>query len=483
MKAVDSRTFWRWMLALGCAAMLLRIANIAYLLHCSARDGIEYYAGADTASNIRNAEALFNARPLAPIFRERITYPFLLAAVKAAGLEYRDLLWLAAPLEIPTVLALALLGLLLTRRQAVAALGAVLYILNPNAFQLSATLMPDWLNGQVMLMGIAALLHWAQRGLRKSALAAGGLLLISQTIRPTLFLIIGPLVLLLWKGFWARERRWGNLLLCAAVLAYPAFNLGLNARLYGVPNLLLSSGFQLQHCYVSYVRALERNAAQPGSIAQMYFEEKHRVISSDPREVATDPYGNNPIHPDFARNYNGLVAESKAYLVARPGLWLQAGYDSVYRQLFYMPRLAPDARNHGLYPVPSAWLYRLHNPALFFAFCGVFLLIRRLPWGTTLFFAGCTAIAVLGATASWYDTVRVRLLVDLLYAPVIAVGLLSLPAWLCLGGLVAAAYVPRRLFRLSVAYMQVASTIVLVLAAAFLLRISGPKPENGGPPA
>ena len=42
MKAVGSRTFWRWMLALGCAAMLLRIANIAYLLHCSARDGIEY---------------------------------------------------------------------------------------------------------------------------------------------------------------------------------------------------------------------------------------------------------------------------------------------------------------------------------------------------------------------------------------------------------------------------------------------------------
>ena len=483
MKAVDSRTFWRWMLALGCAAMLLRAANIGYLLHCSARDGVEYYAGADTASNIQNAAALFNAQPLAPIFRERITYPFLLAAVKAAGLEYRDLLWLTPPLDIPAVLAMALLGLVLTRRQSVAALGAGLYILNPNAFQLSATLMPDWLNGQVMLMGIAALLHWAQSGRRESALAAGILLAFSQTIRPTLFLVIGPLVILLWKGFWARERRWGNLLLCASVLAYPAFNLGLNARLYGVPNLLLSSGYQLHQCYVSYVRALEQDAVQPGSIAQRYFEEKHRIISSDPRELATDPYGNHPIRPDFARHYRDLVAESKAYLHAHPGLWLRAGCDGIYRQLFYLPRLAPDARHSHLYPVPSAWVHRLHNPALFFAFCGVFLLIRRLPWGTTLFYAGCTGIIALAVTASWYDTVRVRLLVDLLYTPVIAAGLLSLSAWLCLGSLVAVAYVPRRLFRLPVAYMQVASVIVLLLAAAGLLRKSGPQPETGGPPA
>ena len=120
---------------------------------------------------------------------------------------------------------------------------------------------------------------------------------------------------------------------------------------------------------------------------------------------------------------------------------------------------------------------------MFFAVCGVCLMIRRLPWGVILFYAGCTAIIAIAVTASWHDSVRVRLLVDLLYTPVIAAGLLSRPAWLCLGGLVAGAYVPRRLFRWSGAYMQVASAIVLVLSAAFLLRISGPKPENGGPPA
>ena len=480
--AAGSKTFWRWMLALGCAAMLLRAANIAYLLHCSQRDGIEYYAGADTVSNIQNAEAMFDARPLAPIFRERVAYPFLLAAVKGSGLEYRDLLWLTPPLEIPAVLAMALLGLVLARRKTVAALAAGLYVVNPNAFQLSATLMPDWLNGQVMLMGIATLLDWAQNGRRRSLLFAGVLLPLSQTIRPTLFLIVVPLVVLLWKGFLVRERRWGNLLLCAAVLAYPAFNLGLNARLYGVPNLLLSSGYQLHQCYVSYVRALERNAAQPGSMAQMYFEEKHRVISSDPREVATDPYGNNPIRADFARNYNDLVAESKAYLHAHPGLWLEAGIQGIYRQLFYLPRLTPDARNAGLYPVSPAWLYRLHSPALFFAFCGVFLLLRRLPVGVTLFYAGSTAIIAMAVTASWYDTVRVRLLVDLLYTPVIAAGLLSLPAWLSLAGLAAVAYVPRRIFHLSVTYMHVASAVMLLLAAAFLLRISGSEPKAAEPP-
>lgn len=477
------KRFWHWMLALGAVVMLLRAANIGYILHCAQRDGVEYYWGPDSTSNVQNAEALFDERPLQPIFRERIAYPFLLAVGQAAGLEYRALLWLTPPLEILAVPAMAWLAWTLTRRRSVAALAAVLYGLNPNAFQLSATLMPDWLNAQVMLLGLAALLDWARTGRRQSAWAAAVLLPLSQTIRPTLFLVIGPMAVLLWKGFWSPARRRLNLALCAAVLVYPAVNVGVNIRFYGVPNLLLSSGYQLHQVYVSYVRALERNAEQPDSLTRLYFDEKHNVALNDPREILTDPYGHNPISPDFARNYRSLVADSRAFLRARWPLWLQAGFDGLHRQLFYLPRIEPDGRATGLYPGWLGWAQKLHKPALFFAFCGVWLLIRRLPWGVTLFYAGCTAIIAMAVTGSWHDSVRVRVLVDLLYTPVIAAALLSRPAWLCLGGLAAVAYVPRRFFHLSAAYMVGATTVVLLGAAAWLLRVSGVRPEAAGPPA
>ena len=489
-------SFWRGMLLLGGILMCLRAANVAYVLHCSQRDGVEYYSGPDTASNILNSQALFDERPLTPIFRERIVYPFLLGMTRMAGLEYRQLLWLTVPLEIPAVLAMGLLGLALSRRKNVAALGAVLYVLNPNGYQLSAVLMPDWFNGQIMLMAVALFINWAMAGSRRSGWGASVLLPLSQMIRPTLFLLIGPMVLLLWKGFFAPGRRMLNVVLCSSVLVYPAINMAVNYRLYGVPNLLLSSGYQLHHCYVSYVRAIQRNAESPQSMTYLYFDEKHTRQLADPREIATDPYGTSPIKSDFKIYYAGFVESSKAFLHANFGLWVQAGLDGIRQQLFYPPRLNPipdpeamdgfreimllepvdrGRRGTRLYPDLDSPMRKIHTLALFFTLCGVMLSIRRLPVGVTLFYAGCTAIIAMACTAAWYDSVRVRLLVDVIYTPILAVGLLSLPAWLCFASLSVFAYGPRKLFHWPQTYMVVASTLITFFSALFLLRRSGPE--------
>lgn len=485
--------------------MVLRAANIAYVLHGSQRDGVEYYSGPDTGSNIANSETLFDERPMSPIFRERIVYPFLLGMMRMAGLEYRQLLWLTVPLELPCVLAMALLGWVVTRRKAVAGLGAIIYVLNPNGYQLSAVLMPDWLNGQVMLMAVALLVNWARDGSRRSGWAACLLIPISQMIRPTFFLLIGPLLLLLWKGFFSRERRVINAVLCAGVIAYPAINMGINALLYGVPTLLLSSGFQLHHCYVSYVRATQRNAEQPQSMTFLYFDEKHNVQLADPREIATDPYGSSPIRPDFASLYNSIVESSREFLYQNFGLWMQANLAGIQAQLFYPPRLSPspdpeamdgfrktmllepldtDQRGVRLYPNLDSLMRKIHLLALFFTLCGVMLTIRKLPIGVTLFYAGCTGVIVLACGAAWYDSVRVRLLVDMIYTPILAVGLLSVPAWLCFISLSVFAYGPRKLFHWPQTYMVVASTILTIFSALFLLRIAGPEKEGqeDGPP-
>jgi hypothetical protein len=490
------KPFMAWIFALAVALVILRAANIAYILHCSQRDGIEYYSGPDTGSNILNSEALFDERPMAPIFRERIVYPFLLGVMRMAGLKYQLLLWLTVPLEIPCVFAMALLGWALTGRKAVAAIGAVLYVLYPNGYQLSAILMPDWLNGQIMLMAIALLMNWAFHGSRWSGWAACLLIPISQMIRPTLFLLIGPLVLLLWKGFFARDRRVINAILCASAVAYPALNLGVNAALYGVPNLLLSSGFQLHHCYVSYVRAIQRNADTPQSMTFLYFDEKHNVQLADPREVATDPYGTNPIRPDFAVQYTSIVKSSEEFLHRNWRLWFQANLDGIRKQMFNPPRFSPipdpevmdgfskimrvepaDKVQQGirLYPDLDSLMRKIHLVALIFIFCGVMLTIRKLPIGGTLFYAGCTGIILLACGAAWHDSVRVRLLLDLLYTPILATGFLSIPAWLCFASLSGFAYGPRRFLHFSNAYMVVASIIVLFGAAIALLRISGPR--------
>jgi hypothetical protein len=500
------KTFWRGLVALGAILMVMRAANIAYVQHCSQRDGIEYYSTPDTGSYILNSEAMFDARPMSPLFRERIAYPFLLAVTRGLGLDYRWLPYLTAPLEIPAVLAMALLGWVLTRRRTVAALAAVLYALNPNGFQASALIMPDWLNGQVMLMAIALLLHWALDGHRPSGWAAALLLPVSQMFRPTLFLVAAPLVCLLAKGFFLRERRVLNVLLLAAAVAYPSFNLLLNQAVYGVPNLLLSSGFQIHACYVPYVRALERNAEKPESITRLYFDEKHNVSLADPREQLLNPFGATPVHPDFAATYAEVVAYSKSYLHQRRGLWLQAGLLGLRSQLIHPPRFSPSPgaaelerferfmqgeapedvplRRTWAYPEAPSAMRKIHMAALFFALCGVLLSIRRLPVGVTLFYAGCTAMIAMASTAAWYDSVRVRLLVDLMYTPILAVGLLSLPAWLGFFALGTVAYGPRRLFGWPHAYVVVMSSLVTLLTGLVLLRRSGlRKGHREEPPA
>jgi hypothetical protein len=475
--------FWRWMFLLGVVLMLLRGLNIGYVLHCSQRDGKEYYAGPDTRFYIANSAALFDERPLSPLYRERVGYPFLLAVVKAAGGEYRHLLWLPAVLEIPAVLAMALLGWGLTRRRAVAGLAAVLYAMNPNGYQLTSVLMPDWLNGQVIVMALALLVNWVRTGHRPSGWGAVLLLPVSQMIRPTMFLFLAPLVLLLGRTFFLPGRRVLNAVLCACVIAYPAINVAINARLYGVPNLLMSSGFQMHVCYVSHIRAMERNAENPDSMTRLYFDEKHNVALADPREKALDPYGNSPIRADYASHYNSIIVSSRAFLDQRRWAWIQSGFSAIYRQFFLPPHVAPSPYEYHLYPEMESPMRKLHVLALFFGFCGVMLSIRRFPLELTLFFACCTGIAAMGSTTGWHDSVRVRLLLDLLYTPILAIGLLSLPAWLCFGGFAVAAYLPRRLFHWSTTYMGVASAVSLLVSSVYLLRISGPQersPEHPG---
>ena len=471
---LPSAPFWRWMFGLGVVLMLLRGANVAYVLHCADRDGIDYFHGPDTGSYLANAAAMFDERPMSPLFRERIAYPFLLAAVKAAGGEYRHLLWLTVPLEIPSVLAMALLGWALTRRRAVAALGAILYALNPNGFQLGTVLMADWFNGQIILMGMALLMNWAMNGHRASGWGAALLLPLSQTIRPTLFPIVVPVLLLLANGFRSKERRWTSALVCASLLVYPAINTAINYRLYGVPNQLLTPGFLLRHGSVSYVRALQRNAENPDSMTRLYFDEKHNVAMADPRERALESYGHRPIHPDFAPIYRDLHREATTFLRAHPGLWFQASLEGISRQLFFAPALRPLPKAAGLYPDLDSAMNKIHVLALFFAFCGVGLTLRKFPVGVTLFYAACTALIALASTAAWHDSVRVRLLLDLIYTPILAVGLLSVPAWGCFAAWSAVVYGPRKLFGWPHAYVQIATTAMLGLSAAFLLRRSGP---------
>ncbi len=481
-RPADMKSFWRWMFVLGVVTMLLRGLNIGYVLHASQRDGQEHYAAPDTEFYIQNSVALFDEKPMSPLYRERVAYPFLLAVVKSLGLDYSRLLWLTVPLEIPSVLAMALLGWVLTRRKAVAALAAGIYALNPNGYQLGAVLMPDGLNGQITLMALALLVNWAVNGHRKSAVAACLLLPLSQLIRPTLFLMIVPMLLLFWSSGVRRDRRVLNAALCASVLLYPAANLAINATLYGVPNLLLSSGFQLHVCYVSHVRAAQRNAETPDSMTRLYFDEKHNVALADPREQALDIYGNRPIPPDFATHYNDIVKTSKAFLNKNRWMWFQSGYSGIYHQVFNPPDMAPTPWARHLYPDLPSLMRAMHVLALFFSVCGVMLTIRRFPLGVTLFYAACTGITAMACTGAWYDSVRVRLLADLLYTPILAVGLLSLPAWLCFGGFAVVAYLPRKLFHWSATYMSAASVVSLLASSLFLLRISGPEKQPPGKP-
>jgi len=466
--------FWRAILILGIVSAVLHGINIAYVLHCSERDGVEYYTFDDTASYINNSRAMFEEQPMSPLFHERVVYSFLLAVVNAAGLPYHSLIWLTVPMEVPAVMCMALLGLLLTRRKYIAVISAVIYVLNPNSYQISASLLPDWLNGQCALISMALTLNWVLNGHKKSGYAACFMIPFTQMIRPTTFPMIVPLLILLFrKDSLASHRRTLNGLLCLSALAYPLLTTAINYSLYGVPRPLLAPGLQLHHGYVSTIRAMLRNAETPGSITEYYFDEKHNVALKHPAEVAIDSYGNSPIRADFASNYYHIVQMSKEIISQHPGLRLEIMLTGAQRYLFFAPSFSPGVNSSHLYPDWSSTMRKLHWMALVFTLCGAALMVRRLDPRVTLFILCWVGIVGLVLVGTHHDSVRVRLLIDLMFIPFFAVGLLSVPTWISLFSLVLIAYGPRRFLGASHEYMLIASAVVAVISTIVLAAISG----------
>jgi hypothetical protein len=465
---IPDRTFWRGMLVLGLLSACLHGAHLGYILHCSDRDGVDYYVFPDTRSYRDDSVAMFDERPMSPLFRERIVYPLLLAAAHQLDLPARALLWLPVPMEIPAVLAMALMGLLVSRRKSVAALAAVIYVVNPNSYQISAALMPDWLNAQFALISFALVMNWVLKEDRKSGIAACVMIPITQMIRPTLFPMIVPLLLLLGTSWRGKERRLINGLLCLSALMYPLVNTAINYHLYGVPRPLLAPGLQLHHGYVSMMRAMERNAENPGSLSDLYFDEKHNVALMHPAEIAVAAYWNTPIRQDFASNYHHIVQYSKEFVAARPLMRLTLHRMGAERYFFMYPSFSPGIKADHLYPDWSSVMRKIHWLALFFTLCGAAWMIGRLNVNVTLFILCWTGVVGLILIGTWHDSVRVRVIIDLLATPFLATGLLSLPAWMGFAALVMAAYVPRRFMGASHYFMLASAALVSAVTAVVL---------------
>lgn len=485
------RALWRTWLWLGVASALLHGLNLAYVLHQQRSTGIDLVGvAADTRFYLNNGEALFDGRWLAPLYRERPLYSFLLGGLPRLGLPVSSVLWITVFLEIPATMAMGLLAWSAFRRRAISVVAALLYVVYPNTYQLGALLMPDLLHLQFGLMAIAASLAWVTLD-RKPALWAAALFWpLAHLTRPTLMPAIGLLVLLFDRSTW--RRRAGYAALAAAMMVWPLVNTALNRQWFGVTWPFLAQAELLHSGVVPRMKAWERNKTE-GGITRLYTEEREIVARGNPDWIHLGYFEHKPPPADFGPTFRRLVSSAKEYIGKHPDAFRAVVWDGfVTVAILRPPRFHPQEwadspDRERLYPDWSNALRRLFYVAMLLTLGAVVPAVAGGDRRAVLFLLALAMMTTSAWTTCWWDSHRVRVVFDCLLLPLLALGLCTAGVWAWTAAVLLLGYLPMRLGWFGPAGLAAVVILLALLQAAIVVnqrlkqrRVSQSRPLGAG---
>lgn len=325
-------------------------------------------------------------------------YPAVLAASLALTGEATPALWLAALFGGLAAAATAWLAGRLGGGRGAALAGGALFCLWLSNYRYSAMLLTDALHAYIAVCAVVLTLRWRDRERAVGAGLAGLLWLWAQAIRPTFVALPLLLPLLLWKRRASARYAAVSVALWLATFLVPGYLIAVNHARHGVAMVSALPGYGV---------ACE---AVPRLKARLGMGEFHRL-----RKQCVDYYGIVPVE----RRTRKQLADAFAFFAQHPLPALAAQLGAVADQMLDPLRPWYHEQSAHLYP---GWL-RVGRPTLavfWLAALGSLVWLVRVDPGLAAFLA-LTAALVMGPASNVAEVGgRYRLLLDLLWLPVVA---------------------------------------------------------------
>jgi hypothetical protein len=455
-----------WWLAL--LAVALHLVNAAWIVKKSAALGILVYEMPDSGSYLSCAQALKDGVPFSPVFAERLLVPWLLYVLQGLGLPPVAFAGIPALLHGLVVPAVYLLTMAVTQRRPVAWTAAVLYVALPNLYQFGPEIGTDVLHAQLALLAVAATVLWSQgagAGWWWGAVVCWPL---AQMTRPSFFFVLPLLAMLAGPAWLDRSRRARAALLLLATLVAPLAVTWHNAKVYGVAAPSLTKPELLRRVMIPRINAFMRNAAQPQSMTDLFYEERDVLALADPDWAALRPYSIGPRDPEvFRRHYDALNEASQAYIDQHREWLFRSSFTALYQQFLTPPRFVSEYL--AAPAILTSVLNALHKVALILIAAGLARLLVRSPCYVLSVSAMAFMLLAPLIFYLWVPT-RARLPIELLMLPVLAFALFDVVCWALLGAVAVLGVGPRRLAGAGEAWLWGTALGAVVILLVYELR-------------
>jgi hypothetical protein len=432
---VGGRSLWL-IIGLGLA---LHAGWLAWVLgHSVGPGGAAPWVMADTGSYLVNAERLAQGLPLSPVFRERLLLPALIGVAERVLGQPQYVVWLIWLLHVPAALAVAALARRLAGRAGAGLVAAACYFVWPGALASAPLVGTDLLHAQGLLVATALTLRWLDRPGSPTLYPLAAWWLVQLT-RPTFYLASVTLAPLLWRS--GRPRAVAALV--AGLLVWPAFFTALNLVEYGVAAPSLAGVESLHRNVVARIRALQRNERTPGPLTEYFVEEREVVAKADPDWAGLSIYSPGG-GTDFERHYRQLQEKGQAFVASNRSWFVRSSVAELQNQLRRPHAVIGVAAAAGGSRAGDAWLGRIQKIGLLLILIGAAQGVRR-AGGYTLFYALCCALVLSACMVLWWESSRIRLPLEALGLPLLAVAVGNRTTGWALGLIVVAGWLPIRL--------------------------------------
>lgn len=442
--------------------------------------GADPYTMCDTESYVLAADQFFSPIPVAPVFRERIFYPLMLAVARQFGSD-ATVLWLLLPLHGLSVWAIAYIAGILSDKKWVPIGSALFYALNPSFYTYGVNLGTDVCHAQFAIVATAASMAWMKTGRRRWVVAAVLCWGVAQLTRQAFLPIAVALVPLWWVRLREPATRLATVAALAATLAIPVFYVVSNAIVFGVPAPSFATVEALHRYVVPRMRMQQRHAENPGlELTPLWLDERERVALENDDYRALQLYRPAAPSPDFRKRYLRVMESDMEIIRKDWGLFWASGMQEVWSQA----STPPSAPARVLVPEGGPGIARQESLLrkgfkLSLALCliGLAAAFARRHFGIVLFVLLFVAMTLLPSVLVWWLGGRMRLPAELVLMPFVVLALGTSGGWRFMVGTALLGYGPFKWFGLSEIYLHSVTALFLLLgigtAVKEQVRMSG----------
>ena len=442
-----------------------------YMPDCGAPPYKFPYNMGDSGSYALSSQALFDSRPMAPLFRERIIFPIFLAAGNLLGNPARAL-WLMLPLHGLAVIAICYITSILSSKRWVPLVSGLLYVLTPSFYFFGIELGTDVLHAHLAVCATALAIAWP-RTLRVSHLAGTSLLwMATQLTRPTYFPIGFGLLLLWWPCMKNRYTRVASAFALVATLLVPVYFICTNASRYGVFTPTFC-GFENIHTIITpRIRMFQRHSEDPSRRYSRLFSEERDKAMQNPDYLALKMRAAEPPSNDFRSHYRHLMQYNVEYIKNNKGLFLKSGMMEL-RSIIMACGRSPAHKiipgNPAFAAAHDSVIRKTTRLALPLGLLGLIIALTNRQWKIVAFASIFFAMVFIPSIMLWWQGDRIRLSAELLMMPFVALSLGSLPGLGFIAGTTLLGYIPFKTFQLPENYLKWTIWLCLVLAVFAVL--------------